>query len=299
VSARYVYCLVDPGRGSPSESPEEWSPAGEGSSDDSDGSSDAGEAGPPVGDREPDADDRLDVTGLDSAPVRLVTVGSADGARVGAVVHDCDGLYDTDDEAQLRRWLLAHQTVVDAAAEAFGTPLPVRFDTVVEGDDGTLSGWLRGHADTVRDWLDRLAGRREYRVGVVWDDEGFEAEARATDDRLAELAAEREAADEGRGFLVGKQYDERLRRLRADRREALREALLDRIRPVVEEWTDSDTAAGPDDAAGEPVASLAVLAPTDDEAALGDRLDEYVDDHDVTVRFTGPWPPYSFAPELS
>lgn len=298
MTARYVYCLVRVDA-------------------DADG---AGESGTGR------TDATLDAAGLDDAPTRLIR---AEGG-VGAVVHDCASLYDTDDEAQLRLWLLAHQRVVDAATATFGTPLPVRFDTVIQGDDEAVRTWLADVADEARPALDRLAGTREYRVTAHWTPDGggegngagdgdsptsqdgddglgaFEARARQRDDRLAELAAEREAADTGRAFLVSKQYDRRLRELERERLSELAADLREHVAPATREVRDADAEAGgadlaaaDGDDAGELIARLTVLADEADEDELGARLDEFVEANDVTVRFTGPWAPYSFAPELS
>jgi hypothetical protein len=300
VTARYVYCLVDPTGNDPGTGTGAETGTGTAASPGDD-------AGPPT----------LETTGLEGAPVRVVTADAADadGADstadadeadstadrpIAAVVHDCESLYDTDDEAELRRWLLAHQRVVDEATDAFGTPLPVRFDTVIEGGDDALADWLASVGDAVRGGLADLAGCREYRTFVHWTGaDEFEARVRERDDRLAELAAEREAASPGRGFLVGKQYDARLRELRRERVEELATALREAVAPVARavEETDAGTLDGAD-VEGEPVARLAVLAAAADEARLGNRLDDYVADRPVTVRFTGPWAPYSFAPDL-
>jgi hypothetical protein len=279
--ARYLYCLVDATAGDP---------------------------------------DAFDAAGIDDRPVRVLPVEG-----VGAVVHDCDGLYDSDDPLQVREWLLAHQSVVDAATEAFATPLPVRFDTVFEGGDAGVREWVRGVAGEVTETLDRFAGRREYRIGVRWHADGFAERMAERDDRLAEIAAERDAADGGGAFLREKQYHKRLDELRRQRYETLQADLLDRVEDVVETWTEqegggaadaladdgSDAGDGADDGrstaddadgAGtddtESVTRIAVLAEQAAEERLGQRLDEYVDAHDVEVRFTGPWPPYTFAPEL-
>ncbi|MFT4957909.1 MAG: hypothetical protein ACI9EZ_001228, partial [Halobacteriales archaeon] len=67
----------------------------------------------------------IETTGIDGEPVEVIDV---DG--VGVVTHVTDGLYDSDDQEEIKRWLLAHQSVVDAAGESFGTPLPLQFDTV-------------------------------------------------------------------------------------------------------------------------------------------------------------------------
>jgi hypothetical protein len=305
VTARYVYCLVRVDT-------------------DTDADADTDTAGAGGGGSAPGRTEAtLDAVGLDDVPTRLIR---AEGG-VGAVVHDCESLYDTDDEAQLRLWLLAHQRVVDAATATFGTPLPVRFDTVIQGDDGAVRTWLADVADEARPALDRLAGAREYRVTAHWtpdgdgdgdadappsqddsgpDAGGFEARARQRDDRLAELAAVRVAADTGRAFLVSKQYDRRLRELERERLAELAADLREHVTPVAREVRDADAEAGGADLAaadgddeGELIARLTVLADEADEDELGARLDEFVEANDVTVRFTGPWAPYSFAPELS
>lgn len=49
---------------------------------------------------------------------------------------------------------------------------------------------------------------------------------------------------------------------------------------------------------GEQIARIAVLADQTDEGALGSRLDELVERDGVRVQFTGPWPPYTFTPDL-
>jgi hypothetical protein len=296
--ARYLYCVVDASGNDP----------------------DSGAAADPAA---------FTAEGLDDAPVRVLRAGDASGdgeSALAAVVHDCDGLYDTDDETTLRRWLLAHQRVVDAAMASFGAPLPVRFDTVLEGGDDTVRGWLDAVGETARAGLGRVAGCREYRTIVQWtvDTETFEADARARDDRLAELASEREAASEGRGFLLQKQYDARLRECRRERVADLSAALREAVDPVARAVESTDggstsasgaTAAGSSengggtvsgaaegdgdgDDGGIEVARLSILAPLADEDRLGERLDAYVADRPVAVQFTGPWAPYSFVPEL-
>jgi hypothetical protein len=242
-------------------------------------------------------DPALETTGIEGAPVRVVGVDLGAGA-VGAVVHDADGLYDSTDPAEVRRWLVAHQSVVDAAADRFGTPLPVRFDTVVEGGDDALAGWVRGHGEEILAALDRVAGRREYRLHVAWDRAAFEDRVEGTDDRLVELRAEASEASEGRAFLVGKQAEERLRELAAERRRELLAALRERVEGVVVEMEDADPRDddGEADVEGTPIGGVTVLCDRDRETELGDRLDAYVDAHEVSVTFSGPWPPYSFVP---
>lgn len=233
----------------------------------------------------------LGVVGVDGSEPRLV---AADG--VGAVVHDCATVYEDDDPDQVKRWLVAHQSVVDAAAERFGTPLPFGFDVVVEGDDDAVREWIRD-AEGIREHLRTFAGRREYRVQLRWAD-GAEAHLRDRDDRLSELADEADAAAEGRSYLVERQYENRLGEVRSERAAALAETLHGAVKDVVHEAIDLDPDNPLTDDEPAPLARVAVLADEADEDALGERLDEVAAEPDVVVEFTGPWPPYSFAPEL-
>nr|WP_290814086.1 GvpL/GvpF family gas vesicle protein [Halovivax sp.] len=293
-----------------------------------------------VGDAESVAEDAIEIAGIDDEPVSVV---ATDG--IGAVVHECDGLYDSADPTEIRGWLVRHQSVVDAAAEAFGTPLPFQFDTIVRGDDAVVREWLRTERETLSRALDALADHWEYRIEVIRT-ESLDDEALADgDERLAALGAEIEAADRGRAHLLEKRYENRLRERRRERRELLAEEVRERLTPHVREvhelerepttsidgsrtggddgHPDGDRSGGDDrasderahddhdDRAGdgradgdaisfdddaETVCRLTVLAHEDDEDDVGAALDEVAATDGVAVRFTGPWPPYTFTP---
>ncbi len=242
----------------------------------------------------PDEDRSLDVTGVDGETPRLLV---ADG--VGLVVHDCERVPEPDDPTTVRRWLLSHQSVVDATGEAFGTPLPLRFGTVIEGGDEAATDWLRSETDRLTALLDEFDGRWEYRVHLVWDDDRLAEEI--DDDRLRELDAEREAADEGRAFLVGKRYEQRLTQVTRARKDEIAQRVERRLAEVGERVERL----GPPGAA----AREAVKGPTADERfstlidadsveSVSASLDEMSAVPGLTVRYTGPWPPYTFTPAL-
>lgn len=234
-------------------------------------------------------DGEFSATGIEGERAYLVTAGD-----LGAVVQPAVEPYDTGDEETATRWLLEHQGVVDDAGEAFGTPLPFRFDTIIRGDDAAVREWLGEEAGTLRGHLDALGGHWEYRIEVYREDDDIEERLIEEDEELAELRERREAASEGEAFLVEKQYEQRLERLERARRERREEDLRERlaehareVRPI-----DGSPGQGRDDAD----VRLAVLAREADEEPLGDVLDDVAAQPGVTVRFTGPWPPYTFTP---
>lgn len=244
---------------------------------------------------------RLDVAGIEGKSVSVVTTPAG---SIGAIVHARDGPYDSTDLTELRDWLLAHQRVVEAAGDRFGTPLPVRFDTVLEGDDEAVTGWLARQADTIRDGFDPIAGCWEYRVTLSWDSTAFEGRQQTDDAELADLDGRIDQASEGTQFLLQKQYDQRIRELNRQRRETLTERLEDKLGEhsdqIAERPVQSETAAALDiDLRSDAIAQVAVLTAAENESELGATLEEFTDIEGVEIRFTGPWPPYTFAPTIT
>ncbi|WP_226479403.1 gas vesicle protein GvpL [Natrinema amylolyticum] len=256
-----------------------------------------------------DEDADLEIAGVDGEPVSVVV---EDG--IGAVVHACDGIYDSADLAQIRRWLVRHQTVVDEAGQAFGTPIPFQFDTILRGDDDGVREWLREESDTLERALSGLADHWEYRVEVVEVDPISDEALIERDERLRELDEQIDDSGEGTAFLLEKRFDQRLRELRAARRESLTADLEERLAAEAREVHAlerspsaklSDDVAGGSDSSddaetddGETLCRLTLLAHEDDEEAIGSILDDVAANEGLEVRFTGPWPPYTFAPEL-
>ncbi|WP_227373858.1 gas vesicle protein GvpL [Haladaptatus halobius] len=240
------------------------------------------------------AETEFSETGIDDEPVSVVT---DDG--VGAVVQPCDSPYDTDDLETVREWLLTHQEVVDAAGEAFGTPLPFRFDTILKGDDDRVREWLADQRADLEAHLNEFAGHWEYRVGVTWDEDRVRDELESEDEELVDLRERIDDASEGTAFMLEKQYDNRLRDLRRTRKEELTARLHDGLEPLVRELEEVDSRKsllGSD--TSEDVVQVAFLAHEERETDIGSVLDDIAGEPGVELRFTGPWPPYSFAPEL-
>lgn len=253
-----------------------------------------------------DGDDgAFETEGVEGELVRLVRRGD-----LGAVVHDCESIYDDTDPGRIRRWLVRHQSVVDDAGERFGTPLPCRFDTILTGGDERVRSWLAREGDALRSALGSLADHWEYRVDVRRTEPVPEAALLASDEDLAALREATAAASDGASFLHEKRYERRLRELRAGRRAAVTEDLVARLDARAREVHElerspaaslgSATADGDDrdGAVVEPICRLTLLAHEERADAIGAVLDEVAAEPGLEVRFSGPWPPYTFAPEF-
>lgn len=246
--------------------------------------------------RAADGPDDFSTTGIDDDPAYLI---DCDG--VGVVVQEVEGIFDSDRIDQVRRWLLSHQGVVDEAGEAFGTPLPFRFDTILTGDDDLVREWVADNRATIGDALESLAGRWEYRIEVLWDESRVEELVVTDDDRLQELRERREEASEGTGFMLEKQYERELRKRLEARKRDVADDLHARLEPHVEAIERAGdggalgASASDDD---ESVVQYAILAPRESEEVVGEELESIDAREEYEVRYTGPWPPYTFAPSI-
>jgi hypothetical protein len=239
----------------------------------------------------------ISARGVDDNSVYVI-----ENETVGAVVHDCETIYDSENMDEIKQWVLKHQQVVDTAGDIFGTPLPMRFNTILEGGNTSVTQWLDENHNEIREELVSLADRWEYRIRLFWEPSLFEDQITDQDDRLQELQRRKQQAGAGKAFLVEKQYDKRLRELKQERRSELTALLQEAVSPIVNELTEQESHSSLTDANsstdGEQVARLAVLADETEETALGDRLDELVEQDGVRIRFSGPWPPYTFAQDI-
>lgn len=238
----------------------------------------------------------IDANGLDGETLSLIEYN-----KIGAVVHKCDSLYDSKDENQIKSWLIQHQKVVDRASEAFETPLPVRFDTIIDGDDEVVKDWLSSHEEEVETALRDLHGRCEYRIELLWNDKPFREEVRETDQTLQNIKQRKENSNAGKKFMLEKKYSDHLRKLILEREAELRLQLNEQITSTVvdkevEEKSDKNEKNEQIDRRS--VVNISVLADEADESVLGEQLDMIAEKRGVRIHFTGPWPPYTFAPEL-
>ena len=246
-----------------------------------------------------DADEDATFT-ADGIEGELVSILVEDG--LGAVVQSVDSVYDSEDMTRVRRWLLTHQQVIDAAGDAFGTPLPFRFDTIFRGGDETVSEWLRDNHDELADALDWLAGRWEYRIEVRWNEAAVRESVREEDAQLQELATSIDEASSGTQYLLESQFEQRLADRLQHRSERLEAQLVENIEPYVVELQHSDTRARvlPTEVEADldTAVQLSVLADSTHEEQIGEQLEAIADQPQYEVRYTGPWPPYSHAPAI-
>ena len=232
-----------------------------------------------------------DVRGLDERPVRAICA-----AGLTALVHDCPAApYQGDDGERVKVWVLAHGDVVDAAWERTGTVLPMSFDRIVKPGDGLdgdeqVGRWLTEEGDAFRATLERLRGKVELGVQLLWLPRAIAEAVAASDAQVQALQAELAGKSKGAAYFVQQKIEKALRQALTARAEEDYRTCFRQITALFPDVCVNGLKKLPD---RQMILNLSVLVPRERVAELGALLAGFQSDG-VEVRFTGPWPPYSF-----
>jgi len=228
--------------------------------------------------------DTLTATGLDDAPLRLISHGP-----VAAVVNDIL----VERPPGRRADLLAYSRVVDDLLGG-GVVVPVQFGSVLADEHSVLEDFLAPNEEYFTELLDQLEGRAQFNVRAIYREDAALAEIVATDPVVADLRArtrdlpeEVSYADRVRlGELVSQQIDLK--------REFDTEVLVGSIAPFTAAH-HVRMGSGPD-----VVFDLTVLVDDDHRASFEQQLEDLAEAvHErMRLRLVGPVAPYEFVGDV-
>ncbi|NQT54199.1 GvpL/GvpF family gas vesicle protein [bacterium] len=238
---------------------------------------------------------------VDLGPVGLEEseVCSVPGAGICALVHQCPAQpYQSKDRALVEGWVGAHHRVVEVAWKRFGSVLPMSFDMIVVGHDSGsacehLTKWMLEKEDVFARQLQRLAGKAEYGVRISWDPKVIAADVLQSTPELRETERAIQAKPAGLAYIERTRLENAIKGQMEGRAEEYVRAFYGRISGCV-----VDTRVGrlrKTDDGTQMLLNVSCLVEKGEHGRLGGLLDEIAEMTGMSVHFTGPWPPYSFA----
>jgi len=215
-----------------------------------------------------------------------------------AVVHNCPTVpYKSEDEERVKSWVFTHENVIETAWEKFGTVLPFGFDRIICGTgdmnaESNIKEWLIKDYEKLRQKLDRLKGKAEFGVQVFWYYKKIAGHLPEQNEEIQKLRSEVQTKTGGLAYmyrqkleiLVKKQMELEAKNYFIDFYAQI-EAIVDEIK--VEKAKNSENGK-------QMLMNLSCLLDKDKNKILGEELDKIDKRKEFFVRFTGPWPPYSF-----
>ncbi len=214
------------------------------------------------------------------------------------VVHKCLAKpYNSTEREVVNSWVLAHQKVVDEAWERWGTVLPLGFDTIVMDKDSieaeeNVRNWLQNEYDNLKSKIAKIKGKAEYGVQIFWEPQVIVQSLAKTSPEISELEERIKSQARGLAYLYKQKLENALKRELESKADQCFRDFYERIRRHVVSIVVEKTKPG--DQNTQMIMNLSCLLPRGKTAELGDELHRINSIKGFSVRFTGPWPPYSF-----
>ncbi len=280
--ARYIYCIV--------KRPGNFDPKSDGEVGVEVGGEDDGDCGGDYGYRT-DAKEDLGQIGIEKNSVFAINCHD-----LTALVHSCPPkAYDTRDQAVAEAWIIEHSFVIDQAMKKFPSVLPFSFDVILKGDDTAVAQWLERNREALDRDLERLEGRAEYGIQIYYDNNRLTESILAGEPELQSLKSRIDRESRGKAYLLQKKLDQTVKALAAKRAAELAASTLAEIKSLSDELKVDEKRRKPEAfKALTLLASYTCLVKSEAVEAIGKKLDEINRLEGFTVRFTGPWAPFSF-----
>lgn len=152
--------------------------------------------------------------------------------------------------------------------------------------------WLEDDYEKLRKKLDKFKGKAEFGVKVFWSPEVVAQAIVEENPEIKKLKEEIQAISRGFAYLSRQKLEILMRKSLEIKAEKFFDDFYDRIESCVCEIKVEEIKKSED--GKQMLMSLSCLLPKDDTEHLGNELEKINNRKEFSVRFTGPWPPYSF-----
>jgi len=242
-----------------------------------------------------DAGESVSLGGIGIEGTEVYTMSYRD---ICAVVHNCPAEpYKSDDQEVVKVWVLTHQKVIDAAWEKWGTILPLGFDTIItataESDaEENTRNWLKEDYEGLKKKMEKVRGKAEYGVQVFWDPKVIAQSLTETTPEIKKLDEEMKSKSKGLAYMYRQKLENLLKGEMEAKADECFKDFYSRTKKHVDDIRVEKTKKA--DEGSQMIMNLSCLVYVDKYKELGEELDEINKMEGLSVRFTGPWPPYSF-----
>ncbi|MCG2675927.1 GvpL/GvpF family gas vesicle protein [bacterium] len=214
-----------------------------------------------------------------------------------AVVHNSSTEpYKSEDNEVVKGWVKTHEEVVEAAWKRFAAVLPLGFDTIIKGEEKktpeeSMRDWLKEDYENLRQKMEKVRGKAEYGVQVSWDPRVIAQKLSEVSSKIRKLQEEMESKPKGTAYLYKQKLEKALKEEMTKEADECFKDFYEKIRKCVADLRVEKTKKEKD---RQMLMNLSCLVDKDRVKVLGDELEKINNLDGFFVRFTGPWPPYSF-----
>jgi|GEM_PF-228075 len=237
---------------------------------------------------------RLGPIGIENSEVYTISY-----QNVCAIVHDCpDEPYQSNDDEVVKKWIHSHQAVLDNAKKYFTTIIPMGFDTILHSQDETTSpdqvvqDWLREDYLRLSSVMEKVSNKDEYGIQIFYEPRVVSRSIAEQSPDVKKIKEEMATKSPGLTYL----YKQKLEKAVKNEMERISgewfQDFYQQIKKYADDVVIEKTKKGGKDKVM--LLNLSCLVAKENVNGLGEELETINNREGFSVRFTGPWPPYSF-----
>ncbi|MFH1652620.1 MAG: GvpL/GvpF family gas vesicle protein [Pseudomonadota bacterium] len=236
--------------------------------------------------------DSVDDASLGPIGIEESSVITISNNNISAVVHPVESGVKIENSQESLKWVAAHQSVVEEAWKRYKTILPFAFGTIIRGDENKLRIWMERENDRLVKKMFNVRDKAEYGVQIFWCPSRCIEKVVNSKNDLMELKKKSEGESTGTAYMYKKRYEKALKDEMEHKATELFRVFFKQIKQCVSNITVEKIKRLEGDK--QMLLNVSCLSDAEQVKKLGDLLEDIGQCEDHTVRFTGPWPPYSF-----
>jgi hypothetical protein len=243
---------------------------------------------------EADAQTKLGEIGIEGSEVYTIPY-----KELSAIVHNCPlEPYKSDDEEVVKGWVKTHQHVLDVAEEKFGTLIPFSLDMIIKPEDNAtaeeaMKKWMSEEFNGLMEKMGKIRGKKEYGVQIFYIPSVMSEKIADESEEVRKIKEETKSKPPGAAYMYKQKLETAIKHEMESRMDSYFKDFYGRIKKHVEEIKVEKTKPT-DEEDKQMIMNLSSLVTTDKYKKLGAELEQIDNTEAFSVRFTGPWPAYSF-----
>lgn len=204
----------------------------------------------------------------------------------------------TEDTNRIVELAMRHHQVVENAWQTFGTLIPLKFGSIIQGENETqafqnVKEWIERIYNHIQKRFEDLKDRAEYGIQVFWPNDGLmkkvarnHAQVKCMERKIATAPKEAVCIYKNRQKSLLQRYIEK-EIILASR------SLLDRVRPFLNDFQIEQITVEKSDS--RMLLNISCLLSDKEIYEIKSALEKIRNEEGYIPCLSGPWPPYSFA----
>lgn len=216
-----------------------------------------------------------------------------------AIVHDCPARpYESTDKEVVKDWVMDHEKIIERVCGDCGCMMPFSFDTIIK-PDGTrtaremLLHWMSEEYERLEGRINRISGKKEYGVQIFYSPSLMGERVASMNPAIKNLEEEMKHCGPGMEYMVRQKVEQELKAGMESEAGSLVHDCYKKIRDACDD-VKIEKIKKSAEKEKKMLMNCSCLVSDENYMKLGDVLETIEKEYNLSVRFTGPWPVYSF-----